>query len=198
MKKAKTGNKNEKALTIREQKVVSNLMAGMNKKDALLSAGYAESTATKVPDEIIGKNRIQKAIKDRMEEMDLDDQTFLDTLKEGLQATKIISAIVIAPAGEGMKEAGGMTRDFIEVPDFDARHKYLTTGLKLKGHLRDKIETHTTVETYEERRRRLGLDRFSPKEVLKKFLLEHKEIIAKMYDKSNDRASVAGHCKGSV
>ena len=33
-----------------------------------------------------------------------------------------------------------MSKDFIDVDDFPTRHKYIETGLKLKGHLRDKLD----------------------------------------------------------
>ncbi len=158
MKKGKTDKQTEKPLTIREQKVVRNLISGMTKKDALLSAGYAESTATKKAEEIVGKSRIKKAIQKILEEQGMTDEKLAEVAVRGLDATKVISAMVIAPSGEGMKEANGITKDFIEVPDHDARHKFLVTGLKLKGHLKDKMAVDLNVETYEQRRKRLGLD----------------------------------------
>jgi hypothetical protein len=39
-----------------------------------------------------------------------------------------------------MADAHSMTKDFIDVEDFAVRHKYLETSLKLKGHLRDKVD----------------------------------------------------------
>jgi hypothetical protein len=44
--------------------------------------------------------------------------------EEGLKADKVISCNVIAPNGEGMKDANSMTKDFVDVPDHQARHKF--------------------------------------------------------------------------
>jgi len=75
-----------------------------------------------------------------MEEIGIDDRILLQKLKEGLDATKVISCNVIAIDKEGMKDADSMTKDFVDVPDFLARHKYLETSFKLKGKLKDKME----------------------------------------------------------
>ncbi len=80
MKKGKTDKQTEKPLTIREQKVVRNLISGMTKKDALLSAGYAESTATKKAEEIVGKSRIKKAIQKILEEQGMTDEKLAEDL----------------------------------------------------------------------------------------------------------------------
>jgi phage terminase small subunit len=153
---SKIVEKKEKSLDMREEKVVRNLLAGMSKKDALMSAGYAKSTAEDRAADVIGKPRIQKRIEQLMDERGLDDGTFLTTLQEGLEANKVISAMVIAKDGEGMKDANSMTKDFFEVPDYDARHKYLVTGLKLKGHLKEsKSDVNLLIETHEQRLKRL-------------------------------------------
>ena len=39
--------------------------------------------------------------------------------------------------------ADGKATDFIEVPDFNVRHRYLETLLKLRGELKDIIEKHS-------------------------------------------------------
>ena len=51
---------------------------------------------------------------------------------EGLGSTRTISAV------KGTSANGGTT-DFIDVPDFLSRHKYLETALKLKKRLSDKL-----------------------------------------------------------
>lgn len=56
---------------------------------------------------------------------------------EGLDATKTISANVIAPDGEGMADAHSMTKDFIDVPDFKERRESSKLCLQLHGHLND-------------------------------------------------------------
>jgi hypothetical protein len=85
------------------------------------------------------QQQIQDDLKELLKQFDslleqhLPDLTLLDVLKEGLSATKVISAMVVAPDGEGMKDANSMTRDFVEVPDFMARHKYLDTAFRIKN-----------------------------------------------------------------
>jgi hypothetical protein len=152
----------EKPLSIKERKAVKNLAAGMTKGNALVLAGYSESTANHRPDVVFGKGRVIQAIKELMDDLGLTDSELLNTLKAGLKADKVISAMVIAPNGEGMKDANSMTRDFIEIADHDTRHKYLVTGLKLRGHLKEKVDVKHSIESYEERRKRLGLDAMTP------------------------------------
>lgn len=103
--------------------------------DALRQAGYAESTINKMAGPTLGGIGVKKAIEEALENSGITDELLTNKLKEGLDATKVISANVIAPDGEGMADANSMTKDFIDVPDFPTRHKYLETGLKLKGHL---------------------------------------------------------------
>lgn len=79
-------------------------------------------------------------VADLMEEMGLNDQKLMTVLNDGLQANKNISCNIIALNKEGMKDADSVTKDFIEVEDHPTRHKYLETALKLKGHLKDKLE----------------------------------------------------------
>jgi hypothetical protein len=77
-----------------------------------------------------------------------------------------------------MKEADGVTKDFIDVPDFMARHKYVETGLKLHGLLQSnvKLDGNLIVETYEMRRKRLGLDDMPAEEVVRR-LKEQKRLL---------------------
>lgn len=67
----------------------------------------------------------------------IDDVSLGKLIAEGLQANKVISCNVIANDGEGMKDANSMTKDFIDVPDWQVRHKFLETILKLTGKLKD-------------------------------------------------------------
>jgi predicted transcriptional regulator len=51
-------------------------------------------------------------------------KTLIDVAKEGLHANKVISCNVISSDGEGMKDANSMTKDFVDVPDHQSRHKF--------------------------------------------------------------------------
>lgn len=82
--------KSDRPLTIRERMVVRNILSGMSLKDALISAGYAESTATKKAGETVGKSRIQAHLAELMEKAGITDEYLVQKLKEGLEATKLI------------------------------------------------------------------------------------------------------------
>lgn len=120
-------------LNIRERKMVKGIAEGLSANEAMRRAGYSDAYSKghakkKVED-------IAPTIQELMDKKGLTDDRLLDVLDEGLRATKVISCNVIAPNGEGMADAHGTTKDFIDVEDYATRHKYLTTGLQIKGHL---------------------------------------------------------------
>ena len=63
-----------------------------------------------------------------LEEAGITENLLQQKIIEGLDATRSISAI------SGSKANGG-TVDFVDVPDYSSRHKYLETALKLKKRL---------------------------------------------------------------
>ena len=80
-------------------------------------AGYSPATA-KTPQKLTES----KAFAQIMEESGITDIKLSEVLKDGLEATK---AVVMG------KES---TESFVDVqPDYAIRHKYLETGLKMKG-----------------------------------------------------------------
>jgi hypothetical protein len=173
----------EKPLSVRERKVVINLVSGMSKKDSLVTAGYSESTATKKAHEIVGKGRVIQAIHDVMAEKGLTLDTILPVLKEGLSATKVISAMVIARGpeegepGEEMAPANSITKDFVEVVDYKERRETVALSLKLLGHPAGEKKDEGAADneiprTYEETRERLGLDRHTDiREAMREFFI---------------------------
>ena len=59
-----------------------------------------------------------------------------EKIKEGCEATRTISASVIVKSDDPVvrdHKATGLSVDFIDVPDFLARHKYLDSTIKLQG-----------------------------------------------------------------
>lgn len=83
----------------------------------------------------IGYENLKKLdISSALEEAGITDQKLLKKLDEGLEAQRVISAV------NTKKQATGATTDFIEVPDYTVRHKYLETALKLKKRMSDKLE----------------------------------------------------------
>jgi len=133
-----TKKSKKRPLNIRERKFVKSIIEGKSAAQAMRDAGYSERMAKSCASEKLVKT--SETIQQLMEKKGLTDDYLLQGLLEGTKATKNISCIVIAPNGEGQKDANSTTRDFVEVDDFPTRHKYLETGFKLKGHLRDKLD----------------------------------------------------------
>ncbi len=108
-------------LSVRERKLIKqipDIIAGKPMSAALQDAGFSETTAKKQQKRIIGNSRFQAAIQKAFEKAGISDNKLIQVMKEGLQATKVIST---------------MTKDFIKVPDHATRHKYLDTAYKLRG-----------------------------------------------------------------
>src|SRR5512135_128031 len=101
-------------LNLRERKLIKALTDPNIKSqaEAMRIAGYAKSTIDKVSAKVVGKHRVQEAIRDIMERKGLTDERLLDVLDEGLRSDKVISANVVAQDGEGMADAHSMTKDF--------------------------------------------------------------------------------------
>ncbi len=68
-----------------------------------------------------------------LEEGGITDKKLKDKLEEGLEATRTVSAV------KTFRDATASSTDFIDVPDFLTRHKYLETALKLKRRMLDKL-----------------------------------------------------------
>ena len=64
-------------------------------------------------------------------------EKLIKVANEGLSANKVISCNVIANDGEGMKDANSMTKDFIDVPDHQSRHKFWHDLLTAAGVLKE-------------------------------------------------------------
>ena len=104
--------------------VVKELSKGTDERTALETAGYSESTINKSMKKVIGKDSIQSALHVIMENSGITDEFMMEKLKKGMDATKI----------------HGTRDDFIEIEDFSVQHKFIETGLKLKGHLDKKVD----------------------------------------------------------
>lgn len=108
--------------TVKQQQAIANVVEnGGNVSKAMRDAGYSEATA-KTPQKLTES----KAFTDAMIEAGITDNKLATVLSEGLEATKVISAVV-------GKNADEKTMDFIDVPDHPTRHKFLETALKIKG-----------------------------------------------------------------
>ncbi len=95
-------------------------------------AGYAETTALKKQSEKLGK--VGRYIAELMEQKGLTDDRLLDVLENGLRAMKVISANMVSMGSDESPEGHGMIRGIISVDDYATRHRYLETGLRLRGY----------------------------------------------------------------
>lgn len=134
----KKAKKQSDKLNPREAKAVALLKSGKakTKKAALIGAGYAESTADKAAEKILGKVRVQSALLDAFDAIGVNDTYLAEKHKElieaELPATQYSKACLNAPA----------------------RSKGLDMLYKLKGeYAPDKFEG--TLEAYEDRMKRL-------------------------------------------
>jgi len=129
------------ALNVRLQTYRKNRMLGMDIYNSAIAAGYSHGTASEGYRKF--KSAEQGGLREVFHRKGLTDEALADHALKGLEANKVISCNVIALDGESMKDAHSMTKDFIDVPDWMARHKYLQVICELTGRL-DKTEIKQT------------------------------------------------------
>ena len=89
---------------------------------------------------VLGYRMLRKVnitISELFDEMGITDIHLSEKLKEGLGATKVISVIPIPskeanPSTGDLHDANSKNIDFVDVPDFNVRVKYLDMAYKLK------------------------------------------------------------------
>lgn len=101
---------------------VKTVENGGNVTKAMRELKYAETTINN-PQNVTKTKSWAELLKE------LKDEKLMKVLNEGLEANRVVSAM------NPGKSAVGTTSDFIEIPDFMVRHKYLETGLKIKNKL---------------------------------------------------------------
>ena len=110
-------------MNMRLQKYKKNRLAGMNQYNAARAAGYSESMAR-------AACRIEKSAKismaDAFEQAGITDQFLIEHAKQGIKASKTVKI-------DG-------TEITLESPEWNIRHKYFETILKLTEKLKDKLE----------------------------------------------------------
>jgi phage terminase small subunit len=115
----KSLSKCEKKLSIKDRKTVKGIINGKPVSKAMIEAGYAETTAHGKCSEKL--KELQITLQALMDQKGLSDDKLLDVLEAGLEAVR-----------EGARST--------LLTDYGTRHRYLETALKLKGHLRDKVD----------------------------------------------------------
>lgn len=96
-------------LNPREEQLARLMVSGISTKQAIETVGYKSYTPTT-------KAVVRERIQDILDEKGLTLDLVTKKLLEGLDATKIV----------------GTKDDFVEVPDYIARHKYIDTLLRLR------------------------------------------------------------------
>lgn len=115
--------KKKRKPSLRATKAISNLVEnGGNKTKAMIDAGYSPETAN-TPSKVFDSVKVKDAFGELLDKY-IPDEKLLKVLDDGLEATR---SIVVG---------SGENSDVIDSPDHAVRHKYLETGLKLKGKLK--------------------------------------------------------------
>ncbi len=120
--------------SLKQKLVVRELMENKGKSvsQAMKDVGYPDTTA-KNPQQITNSKGFQELLDEYLPEIKL-----AQVHKEGLEANRTISAI------SGSKANGG-TVDFVDVPDYPTRHKYLETAYKLRKRLSPEFDFTSAV-----------------------------------------------------
>ena len=109
-------------------------LEGFSKYASAIKAGYSKSMAIKSAKSI--DNSV--GIKGWLEIIGITDKYLADYVQQGLNATKLHACDVWVKNDEtGKWVINENSNDFVEVPDWMARHKFLETLLKLNGKLKD-------------------------------------------------------------
>lgn len=109
-------------MNIRLQKYKKNRLAGMNQYNAARAAGYSHNYARNAKAERVAK----ASMADAFEQAGITDQFLIEHAKQGIKACKTVKM-------DGVEIT-------IEIPEWNVRHKYFETILKLTEKLKDKLE----------------------------------------------------------
>lgn len=140
--------KSKAVATARRKKIIKSIIAGKTQKEAGIEAGLSPKTAPAQVNAILKEPETQAKFKEILDKY-CPDEEIAAKYKELMSAKKVISAMVVASNGEGMKDANSMTRDFVEVDDCAVQLKTCDSIAKLKGHVVDKTETDVNLNITE-------------------------------------------------
>lgn len=142
-------------LTRKQRKFLAKYLETGEPTEAAMYAFDCKSreSACTVGYEYLRKPQLQFAFQMLLEKEGVTDKKLAETLREGLEANKTISAFVIVkPNKDGSPnpevrniKADSKAVDFIDVPDHNTRHKYLETALKVTGRLKEGREDRLNV-----------------------------------------------------
>jgi len=124
--------------TIRERKFIDSYIENNgNATEAYLAIS---PNVTRDSAKELGKRLLQKvgiSVTELLDKMGLTDLHLNQKLKEGLDATKVVTVIPIPQKGKSgtgdLSDADSKTVEFVDVPDFNVRVKYLDMAWKIKA-----------------------------------------------------------------
>lgn len=110
--------------TLKQKQVAKNLVEkGSSVSQAMIDAGYSPRTA-RAPSKVTKA----KGFKELLDQMGVTDEKLAQVLNEGLEANKTVVM------GKESQES------FVDIqPDHPTRHKFLETGLRLRGYAKDEV-----------------------------------------------------------
>lgn len=126
--------------TYRQRLVVARIKENQgNIYQAMLDVGYKHQTARNSKHNLVKS----KGFQELLEEAGITDEKLTQVLNDGLEAKNYIKIERV----EGVGKDRLKTEEIKEVPDTVTRHRYLETGLRLKGHGDKNKETTTQQNT---------------------------------------------------
>ena len=126
---------------MRRKKIIHAILDGKTVKEAGIIGGFSPRTAETQASATLSNPKVQDALLAALEKRGLTDEYAADHHRQLIEGTKVISAVIIAPGSQtDLADAGSMTKDFVEVPDFQAKAKGLEMLYKLRGKFTEKHE----------------------------------------------------------
>lgn len=117
-----------------QRKYITQRVKGNSTRKAAKEAGISHATAMRAEKD----PRIKSAMAKALDKVGCTEKKIAQTVLEALDATKVISANIVrkgatASERDGMKDADENTKDFVDVPDFQARIKAAELAGKFRG-----------------------------------------------------------------
>lgn len=134
---------------IRLQKYKKNRIAGMNRYNAARAAGYSESYADKCAKKL--EAQIETDLRNAFERRGWTDKAIVEYAMEALQAMRLQACDVIVRKEDGKLVPNENSNDFIEIPDWNARHKFFATIMELTSRIKTKVEHSGKIDGPEQR-----------------------------------------------
>jgi len=126
-----------------EKRYLKERGKGKSIRKAAKAAGVPLRTAARAE----GDPKLKSEMAQALEKVGATKEKIALTVLEAMDATKVISANVVrgrsdslADEKDGMADAHSMTKDFVDVPDFQARIKAAELAGKFRGDFTEKVE----------------------------------------------------------